>query len=302
MRIRHFSFMGIRGLDGLRQDWPRSKDTDLIVVHGGFAKGKTAFLDTLAAAKECIAEYGSPDLRWDGLVGSSAGSAKVLLDWEPSDTERARMAISETLLPSEAILGRAKTSDYSVTLKGLLEHGGDAQRGSMHYLHDTRELDAPLSYGADDASVRNRLTTRNSKFSEIYDLLDQPERAAARAVGIARFSELFPQLEIVGLRRSGTSFYPIIRNRETGVARYYDTLSWSERQAFLIALYTSRMPIFDSIVMIDAPELGFGDNGAVELVRALLRWTERTQLIVATASDAVRAMPEVAHVLELPSS
>lgn len=301
MRIRHFSFMGIRGLDGLRQDWPRSKDTDLIVVHGGFAKGKTSFLDTLAASKETIAEYGSPDLRWDSLVGSSAGSAKVLIDWEPSDTERARMAINETLLSSESILGKAKTGEYSVTLQGLLGHGGDAQRGSMHYLHDTRELDAPLSYGADDASVRNRLTTRNSKFSEIYDMLDQPERAAARALGAARFSELFPKLEIMGLRRSGTSFYPIIRHRETGATRYYDTLSWSERQAFLIALYTARMPIFDSILMVDAPELGFGDNGAAELVRGLLRWTERTQIIVATSSDAVRAMPEAAHVLELPS-
>lgn len=300
MRIRHFSFMGVRGLDGLSADWPRSNDADLIVVHGRFASGKTAFLDTLAAAKELVGEYGSPDARWDSLVGSNTGAAKVRIDWEASEAERSRMALGDALLSSESILGKG-ASEGAVALKALLAEPGSADRGAVHYLHDSRELDAPLSFGAEDASVRNRLTTRNSKFSEIYDLLDQPERAAARTLGAARFSELFPNLEIVGLRRAGTSFYPVLRQRETGAQRYYDSLSSSERQAFLIALYSVRMQIVDSVVMIDAPELGFGDNGAVELVRALLRWTQRTQLIVATASDAVRAMPEVAHTLELPS-
>jgi hypothetical protein len=300
MRIRFFSFMGIRGLDGLQKDLPRQRDVDLIVIHGAFGRGKTTFLDTLAAAKEKVADYGSPDARWDALVGSTSGSAKVRIDWELSDAERSRAGSAETLITSESILGEAPfPSEHSKLLQGLLSQRGDAERGSIHYLHDTRDLSGPVSYGASEASVTERLTTRNAKFSELFDVLDQPQFSAVRALGAQRFSELFPQLEILGLRRKGISFVPALRHRETGVERMYSTLTSSERQAFLIALYTAKSPITDSVLMIDAPEQGFGDEGAVELVRALLRWTTSTQVIVATASTPVRSMNEVTHVVEL---
>lgn len=299
MRIRYFSFMGVRGLDGLQQDLPH-KDLDLIVVHGAFARGKTTFLDTIAAAKESIADYGSPEARWDALVTSSSGAAKVRIDWEPSEAERSRAGTQETLLGSEAILGKPLVPpDHPKLLRALLSERGDAERGSIHYLHDTRDLSGPLSFGAAEASASERLTTRNTKFSELYDVLDQPQHAAARALGAKRFAELFPHLEVTGLRRTGISFVPGLRHRETGVERTYGTLTSSERHAFLMAFYTAKSPIVDSILMVDAPEIGFGDEGATEIVRALLRWTTKTQIIVATASAAVRSMPEVAHVVEL---
>src|SRR5688500_121571 len=102
MRIRAFSFMGIRGLDGLKQDLPRATDADLVVVHGGYARGKSTFLDTIAAAKEKIGAYGTPDGRWDFLVGSPTGAAKVRLDWEVSDNERSRAGLPEAFLSSES--------------------------------------------------------------------------------------------------------------------------------------------------------------------------------------------------------
>lgn len=300
MRIRFLSFMGIRGLDGLQRDLPRATDLDLIVVHGGFARGKTTFLDTIAAAKEAVADYGSPDARWDALVGSSTGSAKVRIDWEPSDDERSRAGSGETLLSGESILGKAHLpSEHPRLLQALLSQRGDAERGSVHYLHDTRDLAGPVSFGAGEASAAERLTTRNTKFSDFYDVLDQPQFSAVRTLGARRFAELFPHLEVTGLRRTGISFVPALRHRETGVERTYNTLSSSERHAFITAFYTAKAPIIDSVLMVDAPELGFGDEGAVELVRALLRWTTRTQIVVATASTAVRSMPEAAHVVEL---
>ncbi len=300
MRVRTISLLGVRGLDGLKLDLPRAKDTDLVVVYGRQASGKTTFLDALAAAKEAVAAYGSPDGRWDSLVGS-LGAAKVHIGWEASADEQTRMALADALLSSESILGKPGPSEHPVALTGLLTEPGTADRGSIHYLHDTRELDGPLSFGSEDAGLRNRLTTRNSKFAELYDVLDQPERRPQLGLAAARFAELFPRLEILGLRRMGTSFYPMVRDRDTNEARTYETLSTSERQGFLLALYTARQPIVDSIVLLDAPERGFGD-GAVELVRALLRWTSKTQLIVATGAAAVRAMPEVSHQTELPSS
>jgi ABC-type uncharacterized transport system ATPase subunit len=301
MRIRHFSFLGIRGLDGLDKDLPRTNDTDLVVVHGKYARGKTTFLDTLAAAKERIGEYGSPDGRWDSLVGSNTGSAKVKIDWELSDDERKRSGIADGLLSGESILGRTPVAgDPSKALRGLLTQRSDAERGSIHYLHDSRDLTGPVNYGAQAAAFAERMTTRNSKFAEIYDLLDQPEMRAAKEDGAKRFAELFPKLEVVGLRRTGISFVPMIRHRDSNAERSYHQLSSSEKQAFLIALYTAKAPIVDSVLMIDAPEIGFGDEAAVDLVQALLRWTQRTQLIVATASTAVRSMPETAHVVELP--
>jgi hypothetical protein len=298
MRLRHFKFTGTRSHDGLERDLPARSGPDLIVAHGRYRAGKTTFLDTLACAKESLRPYGSPDARWSSLA--KGGGAKVELDWEPSAAERDRLAISEPILSSEALLGRnGQGDDLSVPLAGLLGQPGDAETGAIHYLHDSRDLGGPLSFGADAALVQGRLTTRNSKFAVLYDVLDQPGYAAARSLASARLGELAPGLEIEGLRRQGTSFRVALRDAHSGGERALESLSASESQALLVALYFSRAPVVDSIVLVDAPELGFGDEGAVELVRALLRWTERTQLIVATASSAVREMPEVAHVVEL---
>lgn len=300
MRIRHFQMLGVRGLDGLKHGLPRAADTDLIVVHGRYGRGKTTFLDALAAAIEDIANYGNTDSRWDALVGP-AGAAKVQIDWELSDDEKARMAVSDNLLSSESILGRRGQASHPVALSGILGDPGGEMRGSVHYLHDSRNLEGALSFGADDAAIRQRLTTRNAKFADLYDVLDAPQYASARALGQKRMSELFPRLEILGLRRFGTSFYPMIRDRETNSERPFERLTSSEKQAFIAALYTAKSSIVDSVMLVDVPELGFGDAGAVDLLQALLRWTTRTQLVVATASDAVRGMKEVAHVVELPS-
>ncbi len=299
MRVRHFKLFGIRRLDGLSADLPRTQDTDLVVLHGGRGSGKTTLLDTLAACTERVTGSGAWDSRWDSLAAS--GPAKVALDWEAAEEERARFALTDPLLSTEIILGAARSAtDSPVALRGILGEVGTPTRGSLHYLHDGRALEGPVPYGADEAAFRQRLLNRNTKFGNLYDMLDQSEMASARTLATARLAELCPHLSIDGLRRFGTSFAPMIRDASAGgEARTADKLSASERQAFLLALYTSRVPIVDSVILLDAPELGFGDAGAVDFVRALLRWTTRTQLIVATASDAVRAMPETAHTVEL---
>jgi hypothetical protein len=196
------------------------------------------------------------------------------------------------------LLGRAVAAAKNpIALQGILTEPGSATRGSVHYLHDSRGLEGPVSFGAEEAAVRMRLTTRNSKFAEAYDVLDQPERAADKELASRRFAELCPRLAIEGLRRFGTTFTSQVRDRATGAVRPVASLSASEQQAFLLALYTAR-PIVNSVVLVDAPETGFGD-GAVEYVRALLRWTTNSQIIVATSAAVVRSMPEVSHVLEL---
>ena len=96
MRLRHFKLIGIRKLDGMSADLPRTRDTDLVVVHGGRSAGKTSFLDTLAACTERVAGANAWDSRWDSLP--LTGAAKVALDWEASEDERKRMALAETLL------------------------------------------------------------------------------------------------------------------------------------------------------------------------------------------------------------
>lgn len=301
MRIRGFTFSGVRGLDGLKKDLPGS-DSDLVVVFGKQGAGKTTFLDALAAAKEAVAEYGSPDSRWDSLP-DSRGIAKITINWEASSNEQARFALADPLVQTESFLGRrgGEPVEYPVSIVGMLGEVGEGERGSVHYFHDSRALEGPIDFGADDAALRNRLTTRNSKFAELYDLLDQPEHAATKGLASTRFNELFPRLELGGMRRYGMSFHVMVQDKEGGAQRTFDTLSTSERQGLIMALYTARRPIVDSVLLVDAPEIGFGD-GAVDLIRALLRWTTKTQLVVATASGAVRSMPEVSHVVELPSS
>ncbi len=300
MRICHVSFNGVRGLSGRTFNLPRTRDTDLVVVYGPPASGKTGLLDTLAAVKERIADYGAPDGRWDSLVASGA-SAKIKIQWDANDDERTRFGIQDNLLSTEVVLGHAAgVARHPVALQGILSQPGSATQGSVHYLHDTRDLEGPQSFPSDDGGLRLRLTTRNGKFSHLYDMLDQPEYGPQKRLATDRLLELCPQLELVGLRRVGTSFYTRLRDVRTNEERRYDSLSMSERQAMILALYTSFSPIVESVVLVDTPELGFGD-AAVAYLQALLRWTTRTQIIAATGVSAVRAMAEVAHVIELVS-
>lgn len=302
MRIRHFSLIGIRCLDGLSRDLPRTKETDLIVLRAGYARGKTAFLDTIAAAKEAVANYGSPDPRWDALIDSKTGAAKVQLGWELSEREVHDLGLADPLITSESILGDAKVKpEQNKNLKGLLGRRSDGKYGAVYYLHDTRGFSSPLSFGADEAAYAERLTARNAKFASLFDLLDLPGLASARALAASRIEELFPDVELGGLRRVGVSFEPYVTSRRTGKIRTFSELSSSEQQVFLAALYTSREPIVDSVVLVDVPERGFDDEGVVDYVRALIHWTTRTQIIVATGSRAVATMPEAAHVVELAS-
>mgnify|MGYP001551222975 CR=1 FL=1 len=184
MRIRHLHFVGIRSIDGLRADLPRKQDTDLIVVHGGPAAGKTTFLDTVAAAKERMSEAGAFDARWDALAAPGASTAKVTIDWELSPDEQSRMAVSDPRVSGEVILGGSGRGpvDYPLALRGILSDPGDAVRGSVHYLHDGRALEGPLPFGADDTAFRQRMMIRNAKFGNLYDVLDQGALASARSV------------------------------------------------------------------------------------------------------------------------
>ena len=139
MRVRHFKLFGIRRLDGLSADLPRTQDTDLVVLHGGRGSGKTTLLDTLAACTERVTGSGAWDSRWDSLAAS--GPAKVALDWEAAEEERARFALTDPLLSTEIILGAARSAtDSPVALRGILGEVGTPTRGSLHYLHDGRAL------------------------------------------------------------------------------------------------------------------------------------------------------------------
>lgn len=301
MRIRAIELQGVRGLPSRTWDFPRTSDADVIVVTGPRASGKTSFLDAIVAAKEKVAPYGAGDSRWARLVPEGQRAAKVTLSWETDATERERVHLEDELFSTEAILGEAlglppRPSRAVTALLGTLS---DEPHGRVTYFHDSRQLPTPVSFESDATGKTHRLTSRNLKFVDVYPVLARPELASARARASAHLASLCPDLEVKGLNLQGGSYEPMLGSRSSGALRPYSSLCASERQAALFALHVARVELARSVVIVDSPELGFGDDGAVDVMRAMLSWGHDNQLIFATASRALAAAVPPARVVEL---
>ena len=301
MRIRAIELQGVRGLPSRTWDFPRTSDADVIVVTGPCASGKTTFLDALVAAKEKVAPYGAGDSRWARLIPEGKRAAKVVLSWETDATERERLHLEEELVSTEAIIGDALAppARYPKAITSLLGTLSDEPYGRVFYLHDTRQLPTPVSFGADESGRTHRLTSRNQKFVDVYPLLTLPELAQARARASQYLGSLFPDLEVKGVVLQSGTYEPMLASRGSGALRPFSTLSASERQATLIALHLARVEPARSVILVDTPELAFGEEGAVRLLRAMLSWGHDNQLILATASKSLASAVPASRLVEL---
>jgi hypothetical protein len=258
-------------------------------VTGPCASGKTTFLDALVAAKEKVAPYGAGDSRWARLIPEGKRAAKVVLSWETDATERERLHLEEELVSTEAIIGDALAppARYPKAITSLLGTLSDEPYGRVFYLHDTRQLPTPVSFGADESGRTHRLTSRNQKFVDVYPLLTLPELAQARARASQYLGSLFPDLEVKGVVLQSGTYEPMLASRGSGALRPFSTLSASERQATLIALHLARVEPARSRDPRRYARARLRRRRAVRLLRAMLSWGHDNQLILATASKSL---------------
>jgi len=288
MRIDAIEFDGVRGLADGSYDFPPVEGLDVIAVTGGPGAGKTTFLDAIAAAKERVIPYGLPDVQWQWLVPLDQPSSRIRLIFGLSEAERTRLRVEARELAIEAILGErgARTPKPSRAIAELL--GTWSSRpdiGRMGYFHAERALPPP-NVSPIPADTPARLANDATRYARLSSIV-----AEGRQPALGRASRRLE--EATGYAITGVAPY---RGRdEIRVARegrspvFFSCLSATERQLVLFALAFSDPGFEDSIVLLDTPEIAFGDQGALDLLRRLSTWGAQNQLIVATTSQAILA-------------
>lgn len=304
MRLRGADLQGIRGLPSRAWDFPApGSDVDVIAVTGPRGSGKTTFLEAILAAKERVAAYGVADPRWSRLIPDGARSAKVTLTWELSAAEMDRLRVDRPQMDIESILGEPlagipRLPPAAQTLLGTL---ADPPIGRVIYFHDSRQLTPPASIEPERAARPFALTSRNNKFGGVYSVLTDRSRSAQRDQATALLKTLCPELSFVGVTSTSGVVEPLLARAGSSEIPYAH-LSLSEQQAALFALTFASVGLQDSVIIVDTPELAFGEVGAVELVRALLQWGTSNQLVLATTSRELLAAVPRGRVVELGSS
>lgn len=288
MRIRAIEFDGVRGLPDESHDFPEAEGLDIIAVTGGPGAGKTTFLDAVAAAKERVIPYGLPDAQWQWLLPLDQPSCRIRLTFGLSEAERSRLRVEAEEMEIEAILGERghRTPKPSRALVDLLGTWSSLpSTGRIAYLHAERTLPPPaVSAIPPDAPVR--LANDAIRYARLSSIVAEGRQPALRRA--SRRLE-----EATGYAITGAAPY---RGRdEIRVAKegrppmFASCLSATERQHLLFALAFSDPGFEDSVILIDTPEIAFGDQGALDLVRRLATWGTSNQIILATTSQAILA-------------
>jgi hypothetical protein len=289
VRLKAVELDGVRGLPDATFDFPPPKEDegalDIVAVTGAPGAGKTTFLDAIAAGKEGVVPYGLPDARWQWLVPLQHSSCRIRLTFGLSEAERSRLRVDEREIEVEAILGERslrtpKLPRAFVQLLGTWST--DPSIGRIAYFHAERALPPPTGSSAPaDAPVR--LAGDAARYARLSALV-----AEGRHPALGRASRLLE--EATGYAITGVAPYrgrDELRFAKGGSGVFMSCLSASERQHALFALAFSDPGFEDSIILLDTPELAFGDQGALDLLRRLSTWGTNNQLIVATTSRAI---------------
>ncbi len=315
MKLRRVTTDGVRGLaDRLYDltDGPAGTAASVVVITGPSGSGKTSLLDAIAAAKEDIAPWGARHA-WNRVARPSAGAAKIKIEWELSDEERARMGVDAASIPSESIFSPTTPpgQGHDARLVALLErYDHDLSHGKMEYFFAERSLAREavgLSVIEPSVQKRARLDRDLRKFGVLHKYLYElylglHERAGAPP-GRERFAALFAKVNkkrpVLGLVRTADRMELCFDGGLNG-ALSIGKLPASEQQAVLFAGTFEMLGLDKSIVLVDTPELHQNAAEVGELSRAIADLGQQNQVIFATGSPAVAEAIPGAVVINLP--
>lgn len=303
MRLDGLSTKGFRGVSDGRYAWP--KGSDLVVVTGPPASGKSSFLSAIIAAKELSAPYGATRLPREYLrLGSR--TATVSLEWSFAPAEARFAGLDAASVTTDSVFADppARESDNDKEVVHLLsrfELGGDL--GKVFFFPDQRSIGGlvvPVGREA-DAVRREALEPTSRKFAPlaayVRDACFGFLGAGVQEAFVKMFSALCETKRFAGVGASGEARTLLFQG--TGLDRVYlAELSASEEQAFIFAATFLLAGLHRSIVLIDSPELGLAEDKVVPLVRALQGLGTDNQFIVATNSEElVNAVPPEARIV-----
>jgi hypothetical protein len=273
------------------------------VVTGPTGVGLTTFLDAIAFTAAKLAMGGFVPSAAD-VLRAGATTAMIRASFWLDAEERGYGGVTEETADAEVVfqqggLGRAAADPALLGLMSRYDH--TARTGKIVLIPARRFSDgASLALGDFEVDQRfSRLSPDPGKFAGIPHALGKHasgfgERARFEAVK-ALFKELCQTAEMVWVDGTGELEFALASGPHVPLKR----LSFSERNAFVLASLPALLGLQRSVILLDTPEQGLGPGVAARWLDVLRNHASQAQWIVASRDPAVVASVEPAARIDL---
>lgn len=305
MRILELETSGVRGLreGSFRFEPSRGGQGHVTVVTGPPQAGLTTFLDAIAISAARLA-VGGPAPRADDVISAGGRAAMLRTTWWLDADERAYGGILEETSKAEVVfqrneLGRADGDPGLLGLMSRYDHSHTLSK--VVSIPARRVADGAFPAFADFEADQQykRLSASPERFAAV------PSALVNHALGIgdpARFEdaqrlfrELCGSVRLIGATKAGQLEFLL----PTGACVPLAQLSFTERNALVLAAVPALLGLQRSIILLDTPELGLAPGVAARWLAALRAYAPSAQWIVASRDAELVASVDPAARIEL---
>jgi hypothetical protein len=299
MKISRFAARGVLGLRDLDLDFASGASagpSDLVIVSGPPASGKTRLFDLMLAALEAVGPYHGMVRASDWCADLGKGARiEIGLVVEGSPEGAAERAIVD--FTAEGV----RTSVDRRVAKLVSRYDHDPTHGKREYFPEGRQR----AWGArcDGLGELEQSLLRSTKDAQKYSfvprfLAELRHDARRRATFAQKLELLSPSVRFATAPRTDPT--ACFKNRMREEVPFVE-LSSSESDAVIIAATATLLGLHRSVIFLDRPELYVSSDRLVELVEALLQLGEQNQWFIATSDRNLAASLRRAHHVSLGS-
>jgi hypothetical protein len=294
VRILRLETTGVRGLRDAAWalDPDRGGAGHVTVVTGPPLSGLTAFLDAIAfGAARLVANGLRPDAA--AVVRAGGEAALIRTTYGLDAAERAFGGVVEETLTAEVVfqrsgLGRAHADPALLGLMARYDHAPSTSKVVSIPARRVADGGAPMLSDFESEQRLLHFSPDLGKFAGIPSALLKHASGFGERARFEATARLFGELS-GGARLAGVGPVGLVFELVSGARVQLAQLSFSERNAFVLAAMVVLAGLSSSIVLLDTPEMGLAPGLAARWLDALRKETPDAQWIVATRDPAVLA-------------
>lgn len=292
MKLLEFETFGFRHLPD--KVWsltdPSGAPQALQVVTGPPACGLSSFLEAIAISAARLGNVGAAP-EPDRYIRAGQSSVRIRSVWELDDDEVAFGGLKEAVTEADMTFRRGGIGqlDADPGLLGVLaRYSHKPDLAKVMWFPTLRVTNAGFTPIADfEADQKHaHLDANVEKFAGLPRAIAQLGFAASSDPGKAGmfpkiqslFGALAPTSRLVGMSPTGQPEFQLRNNARVPLPK----LSFTERNAFVLAASVVLMGLDRSIVLLDTPELGLSPGAAAGWIDTLRGATPNAQWIVAS--------------------
>lgn len=301
MKLVELETLGVRGLADAAYPTrePDGTPTRLVVVTGPPGAGSTTFLESIAFSAARLASSGPvPDPAQVLRVGGSV--AAIRSAWWVDDDERRYGGLFEQVTRAQVNFDRGGIAnvDADPGLLGLMSRYDHTPDTSKVVLFPARRVDdtTPGITDFEAAQRMSRLSPASAKYAGLQmALAARANDKATWPLAQSLHDELCPSAKLAGVNGVGQLEFTTQGGHRVPLFR----LSFSERNAFVLAASVALMGLDRSVLLLDTPELGVPVGLAARWIDALRDHTPDAQWIVASRDPEVVGLAGKSGVVDL---